>query len=75
MFKPQLTDAARASLTQQRAIPAVNDVFGGMPAEVRVDWAIGGIMNLDSFPGRSAGSMAWGGYPNLLCELHYQNLF
>jgi CubicO group peptidase (beta-lactamase class C family) len=66
MFKPQLTDAARASLAAIRAIPELNQAFIGMPQEVRADFGIGGMMNLDAYPGRKAGSLAWGGYPNLL---------
>jgi CubicO group peptidase (beta-lactamase class C family) len=65
MFKPQLTSAARASLAAKMAFPEVNETFGGFPKGVEADWGIGGIMNLQAFPGRSEGSLAWGGYPNL----------
>jgi CubicO group peptidase (beta-lactamase class C family) len=66
MFKPQLTDAARAKMQELIEIPAMNQVYGGYPGGIKVDWGIGGIMNLNALPGRSAGSIAWGGYPNLL---------
>lgn len=66
MFKPQLTDEARAKMQELVRIPEMNQVYGGIPMDVSVDWGIGGIMNLDAFPGRSAGSLMWGGYPNLL---------
>jgi CubicO group peptidase (beta-lactamase class C family) len=65
MFKPQLTDAARAKVQEALLIPEMNQVYGGWPKGIRVDWGIGGMMNLDALPGRSAGSIAWGGYPNL----------
>lgn len=66
MFKPQLTDAARAKINELNRIPELNRVYGGSPMDVTLDWGIGGIMNLDAYPGRSAGTIAWGGYPNLL---------
>jgi CubicO group peptidase (beta-lactamase class C family) len=66
MFKPQLTDAAQAKLQELIQTPEVNQMWGGLPKDVRWNWGIGGIMNLDAYPGRSAGSIAWGGYPNLL---------
>lgn len=63
MFKPQLTDAARAKMQELVEIPEMNQVYGGYPPGIKVDWGIGGIMNLTPLPGRSAGSIAWGGYP------------
>jgi CubicO group peptidase (beta-lactamase class C family) len=66
MFKPQLTDAARTKMQEFVDIPDMRQVYGGLPEGVKVDWGIGGIMNLTAMPGRSAGSISWGGYPNLL---------
>jgi CubicO group peptidase (beta-lactamase class C family) len=66
MFKPQLTDAARKSFEFLRTVGPTNDTFGGVPLKVRTDWGIGGMITLDAYPGRSAGTMSWGGYPNLL---------
>ena len=65
MFKPQLTDAARARIQELMSIPEMNQTYGGMQKGVRYDWGIGGMMNLDAFPGRSAGTLSWGGMPNL----------
>jgi hypothetical protein len=48
MFKPQLTDKARAKKNELNAIPEVNQGYGGVPAGVRVDWGIGGMINLGS---------------------------
>ena len=58
MFKPQLTEKAKAKMNELNQIEAVNQMFGAFPTTV--DWGIGGIMNLEAFPGRSAGSIAWG---------------
>lgn len=65
MFRPQLTDAARAKMTKILQIPELRQVYGGFPHGVRLDWGLGGMINLDAYPGRSAGSMSWIGYPNL----------
>ena len=66
MFKPQLTEGARAKIQELMQIPEANQAFGGFPLGMKADWGLGGIMNLNALPGRSAGSIAWGGYPNLL---------
>lgn len=66
MFKPQLTDEAREAFAFVRTVGPTNDLFGGIPLDVKTDWGIGGMINTAAYPGRSAGSMAWGGYPNLI---------
>lgn len=65
LFKPQLTDATRASLEEKRAISFLNDGFGGMPQRIRADYGLGGLLNLDPLPYRNVGSLSWAGYPNL----------
>ena len=65
MFKPQLTEKARAKMEELNSTPEMNKVYGGIPIGARLDWGIGGIMNLDAFPGRSAGSISWGGKSDL----------
>jgi len=66
LFKKQLTPAAQAALTSQRQIPAVNNILGGDPPEFKFDFAIGGLLNETSMPGRAADTLSWGGLPNLL---------
>jgi CubicO group peptidase (beta-lactamase class C family) len=66
MFKPQLSDASKKSLMEKFSIKEVNDCFGGLPMGMKLDWGIGGIMNLEDLPGRrKKGSIAWVGLPNL----------
>ena len=66
MFKKQLTPAAEAALSATRNIPAVNNIFGGDPPELKFNYALGGLVNETSFPGRREGTLSWGGLPNLL---------
>ncbi|KAK6609327.1 beta-lactamase family protein [Botrytis cinerea] len=65
MFKPQLSEASRKGLMKALSVPEVNEVFGAFPKGLKADWGLGGIMNLEDIGGRSKGSIAWGGYPNL----------
>lgn len=44
MFKPQLTEKARAKMEEINSIPEMNQMFGGIPIGTRLDWGIGGIM-------------------------------
>ncbi|KAI9647390.1 hypothetical protein NHQ30_003775 [Ciborinia camelliae] len=65
MFRPQLSEASRKGLMEKLSIPEVNGCFGAFPKGLKADWGLGGIMNLEDIGGRSKGSIAWGGYPNL----------
>ncbi|KAM0149973.1 hypothetical protein ACHAPG_009102 [Botrytis cinerea] len=65
MFKAQLSEASRKGLMKALSVPEVNEVFGAFPKGLKADWGLGGIMNLEDIGGRSKGSIAWGGYPNL----------
>lgn len=39
---------------------------GGLPEGIKLDYGLGGMVNVDAVPGgRAAGSMQWGGLPNL----------
>lgn len=50
----------------KRALAApINNAYSGVPQNIPTDYGFGGIINLEGYPGRSKGSMAWGGYPNL----------
>lgn len=66
MFQNQLTPAAKATYNGVRHLPAINNIFGGEPPEELFDIGLGGALNEASFPGRSAGTLSWGGLPNLL---------
>ncbi|KAK1749882.1 acyltransferase LovD [Echria macrotheca] len=67
MFAPQLgSEAARAALRQVAAVPVLNRMMGDMPLETTKDWGLAGLITLDDIPGwRSAGTLTWGGLPNL----------
>lgn len=67
MFKPQLSESAEKSLMQKLSVPELNQTFGHFPPGTKMTWGLGGIMNLEDFPGRrKKGTLSWGGYPNLL---------
>jgi len=41
--------------------------MGGTPKHVAKDHALGGLIMMDDAPdGKKAGTMLWGGYPNLI---------
>ncbi|KAG4035560.1 hypothetical protein MFRU_001g03290 [Monilinia fructicola] len=65
MFRPQLSEASRKGLMETLSTPEINDGMGAFPMGLKADWGLGGIMNLEDIGGRSKGSIAWGGYPNL----------
>lgn len=65
MFKPQLSKASRKGLMEKLSIPEVSDAMGALPMGLEADWGLGGLINLENMKGRSKGSIAWGGYPNL----------
>jgi CubicO group peptidase (beta-lactamase class C family) len=66
MFQPHLTDPSRKHLEKMHANPAAFGLAGNIPPGTKVDFGLGGILNMESLPwGRSTGSMQWGGYPNL----------
>ncbi|KAJ8071180.1 hypothetical protein OCU04_001519 [Sclerotinia nivalis] len=66
MFKPQLNDASRRGLMENLSIPEANACMGAFPQGLKADFGLGGMINLEDIGGRSKGSLAWGGYPNLL---------
>ncbi|KAH8591106.1 beta-lactamase/transpeptidase-like protein [Bisporella sp. PMI_857] len=65
MFRPQLTEAAKATFNGARSFVELNNIFGGIPLNVSLDRGLGGCLNMQSTPGRSEGTMSWGGLPNL----------
>jgi hypothetical protein len=41
--------------------------MGGTSKDIQKDWGLGGILLMsDSDDGKKAGTMIWGGYPNLV---------
>lgn len=41
--------------------------MGGTPKDIKKDWGLGGLLVMDDLPdGRKAGTMIWGGAPNLI---------
>lgn len=64
MFQPHLADPRH--LQKMHANPEAFGLAGNIPPGLKVDFGLGGILNLEKMPtGRSPGGMQWGGYPNL----------
>ncbi|EME38773.1 beta lactamase like protein [Dothistroma septosporum NZE10] len=64
MFQPHLKDPKH--LRKMHANPEAFGLAGNIPPGLKVDFGLGGIMNLEKMPtGRSPGGLQWGGYPNL----------
>lgn len=44
-----------------------NNAMGGTSKQVKKDWGLGGVLIMDDAPdGKKAGTMLWGGLPNLI---------
>lgn len=67
LFAPQLSNEAQDKLNQRVEDPAMRRGYGGgTPLGIEIDAALGGVLTLQDVPGRRrAGSMSWGGLPNL----------
>ncbi|KAH7037578.1 beta-lactamase/transpeptidase-like protein [Microdochium trichocladiopsis] len=66
-FRPCLSSKAKAELNKLLRIKEVRDGMGNIPESVSKDWSLGGIINEGDVPGgRLAGTMTWGGLPNLV---------
>lgn len=64
MFTPQLRDPRH--LQKMDANPEASGLAGIIPPGAKVNFGLGGILNLEQLPtGRKAYAMQWGGYPNL----------
>ena len=49
------------------AVLQINNAMGGTAKEVEKDWGLGGLLLLgDQSDGKAAGTMIWGGLPNLI---------
>ncbi|THV08209.1 beta-lactamase [Dendrothele bispora CBS 962.96] len=65
MFTPQLQDPKyiRAFMDNN---PLSYILLRGLPMSIKYNWGLGGLLMLEDAPGRrKAGSMMWGGLPNL----------
>ena len=68
MFRPQLGGRSQQALMQLMQDPEINDMMaGGLPLGVSKNWGLAGVLLMeDSKDGRKAGTMSWGGLPNLV---------
>ncbi|CAD6443446.1 9651a630-2275-43db-bdea-15e8df808855 [Sclerotinia trifoliorum] len=64
MFKPQLSEAAREGLMKTLSSPDIKACMCDLPQGSKVDFGLGGMINLEDIGGRSKGSLAWVGYAN-----------
>ena len=66
MFQPQLTEESQKGLNKICADPIWRFTLGGLPVESVKNWGIGGLLISTDLPAsRKAGTMTWGGLPNL----------
>ena len=74
LFEPSLPEASADKFQEIRAAmyataDAAAEAEGSrmaIPAPVRMSWGLGGMLSMDDVPGgRRAGSISWGGLPNL----------
>ncbi|KAH7345876.1 beta-lactamase/transpeptidase-like protein [Pyrenochaeta sp. MPI-SDFR-AT-0127] len=66
-FKPQLGKGSSATLNAVLQDDMVNDAMGGTAKEIKKDWGLGGVLIMEDSPdGKRAGTMLWGGLPNLI---------
>ncbi|KAF9694899.1 hypothetical protein EKO04_006903 [Ascochyta lentis] len=66
-FKPQLGEGASAAINAMLQDDMINNAMGGTTKESKKDWGLGGLLLLEDQPdGKAAGTMIWGGLPNLI---------
>lgn len=67
MFQDHLSAAAKKTFNERVKIPEIREVFGAPPSDMELGYGLGGMIFLkDVEGGRRAGSLAWGGHPNLV---------
>lgn len=65
--KDHCSEASTAAFMQLLQYREVNDSYVGLPMGTKVTYGLGGAIILEDLPGRRRkGTMAWGGYPNLI---------
>ncbi|OAL50922.1 beta-lactamase/transpeptidase-like protein [Pyrenochaeta sp. DS3sAY3a] len=66
-FKPQLGEGSSVALNAMLQDDMVNNAMGGTPKSIKKDWGLGGLLITKDAPdGKKAGTMLWGGLPNLI---------
>ncbi|KAF2031442.1 beta-lactamase/transpeptidase-like protein [Setomelanomma holmii] len=66
-FEPQLGEGSKAALNAILQDDMANNAMGGTPKHIKKDWGLGGVLIMnDAEDGKKAGTMLWGGYPNLI---------
>jgi CubicO group peptidase (beta-lactamase class C family) len=66
-FTPQLGEVPSATLNGMLQDNMINNAMGGTSKNTKKDWGLGGLLLLDDQPdGKAAGTMIWGGLPNLV---------
>lgn len=68
MFTGQLSPQSKAALMEIHASPEAFGLAGNVPIGTQLDYGLGGILNVEKVAGtgRAAGTMQWGGLPNLM---------
>ena len=62
--------------TELMFVLQINNAMGGAAKEVEKDWGLGGLLLLGDQPdGKAAGTMIWGGLPNLIWVSYGSQLF
>ncbi|KAF2630465.1 beta-lactamase/transpeptidase-like protein [Macroventuria anomochaeta] len=66
-FTPQLGEGASAAINAVLQDDMVNNAMGGTLKDSKRDWGLGGLLLTEDQPdGKAAGTMIWGGLPNLI---------
>ncbi|CAE7009272.1 hypothetical protein P3342_002988 [Pyrenophora teres f. teres] len=65
-LKPQLSEASKKEINSLFKNDLVNNAMSATPQAASKSWSLGGLLLLSDSPdGKKAGTMTWGGYPNL----------
>jgi CubicO group peptidase (beta-lactamase class C family) len=66
LFRPEMSPVVRAGCKNALKDENINNIFGGLPKDTDVTYAIGGMVVLEDLPGRRMkGSVHWGGLLNV----------
>jgi CubicO group peptidase (beta-lactamase class C family) len=68
MFSPNLSIPSKAALLEIHRSPEAFGLAGNVPIGTDLDFGLGGLINVEQVTGtgRAAGTMQWGGLPNLM---------
>ncbi|KAG7143150.1 ML-236A carboxylate methylbutanoyltransferase mlcH like protein [Verticillium longisporum] len=74
MFQPQLESVGGLESREGYSSSYLNAVFNTVPANVSVNFGLGGLINLDAIPNRRAArSLTWSGMPNCYWWIDLEN--